>query len=161
MRRKDREVSDEAWMLALIEEAECAHVGLVDGAEPYIVAMNHGLLRSGGALRLAFHCAREGRKLDIIARNPAACAFFHAGGRLIGGDAACEWGYAYRSVLAIGTMRRARSEAERIEALDAIMARHGYQGKPAYDPAVLAATEVLILEIKGMTAKEKPPRIRP
>ncbi len=149
-------------MLAVIEDAECAHVGLVDGAEPYVIALNHGLLRSkAGAHRLAFHCAREGRKLDIMAKNPAACAFFHTSGSLLAEGAACDWGYAYKSVLATGTLRRARDEAERIEALDAIMARHGFLGKPAYDPAVLTATEVLILDIATMTGKEKLPRTRP
>ena len=42
---------------------------LVDGDRPYIVAMSHG----HGERKLHFHCAREGRKLEIIENNPRTC----------------------------------------------------------------------------------------
>ena len=66
MRRRDREITDREKMLEIVAECDCCRLGLVDNGEAYIVPMNFGFEDAGSALTLYFHCAAEGRKLDLI-----------------------------------------------------------------------------------------------
>jgi len=43
---------------------------MIEGKIPYIVPMNFGYEMADGALSLYFHCANEGRKINIIKKNP-------------------------------------------------------------------------------------------
>ncbi|MDP1989561.1 MAG: pyridoxamine 5'-phosphate oxidase family protein, partial [Syntrophales bacterium] len=62
MRREEREIRDQAEIQAIMKEALVCRLGFSDEGMPYIVPMNFGL----GERCLYLHCAREGRKLDII-----------------------------------------------------------------------------------------------
>ena len=72
MRRRDREITDREKMLEIVAECDCCRLGLVDNGEAYIVPMNFGFEDAGSALTLYFHCAAEGRKLDLIAPAPTS-----------------------------------------------------------------------------------------
>jgi len=39
---------------------------MCDNRKPYAVPMNHGFMKG----RFYFHCAKEGRKLEVIRKNP-------------------------------------------------------------------------------------------
>ena len=68
LRRKEKEVTDRARILAAVRRAKHATIALVDGREPYLVTVSHAIDEAGG--RIYFHCAAEGRKLDCIRSNP-------------------------------------------------------------------------------------------
>lgn len=72
MRRKDREVTDSSQIRAVLNKCTHCRLGLYDGEEVYIVPMNFGWTEENGAYALYFHCASEGRKLDILRQNPKA-----------------------------------------------------------------------------------------
>ena len=72
MRRRDREITDREKMLEIVAECDCCRLGLVDNGEAYIVPMNFGFEDAGSALTLYFHCAAEGRKLDLNGLQPCA-----------------------------------------------------------------------------------------
>ena len=40
--RREREVTDPAQILDILNKAKIVHIGLVDGDEPYVVPMNYG-----------------------------------------------------------------------------------------------------------------------
>ena len=69
MRRKEREVIDYAEIEEIIRSAGCAGL-ILGGMYPYIVPMNFGYENVNGRRTLFFHCAGEGRKLDLLRRNP-------------------------------------------------------------------------------------------
>ena len=62
MRRAEKEITDRAQIDSIIQEAGVCRIGLVDGDEAYIVPMNFGY--ADGCLW--FHCAKEGRKMDLV-----------------------------------------------------------------------------------------------
>jgi nitroimidazol reductase NimA-like FMN-containing flavoprotein (pyridoxamine 5'-phosphate oxidase superfamily) len=72
MRRSDREITDAAEIEGLLSGARYTTIALADGDEPYVVTLSCGY--DAAKRRLCFHVAPKGRKLDIIARNPRACA---------------------------------------------------------------------------------------
>ena len=71
MRRKDRELKDMNAIFEVIKNCSVAHVAMVDGGKPYVVALNFGYDRDGDELVLYFHSAYDGKKTDILRKNPA------------------------------------------------------------------------------------------
>ena len=69
LRQAKREVTDRSEVDAIILKASICRLGLVDEGKPYIVPMNFGY--DGECLY--FHCAREGRKIDVLRRSPEVC----------------------------------------------------------------------------------------
>ena len=72
MRRQDRELTDPADLLYVLEKADVCHLALSDNNVPYLVTMNFGLKHDQNLI-LYFHCAREGKKIDILKRNSLVC----------------------------------------------------------------------------------------
>lgn len=73
MRRKDREITDICAILELVSECKVCRLAMTDGGIPYIVPLNYGYEYADGALTFYFHSAKEGRKLEILKKNPAVC----------------------------------------------------------------------------------------
>ncbi len=69
MRRREREIRDQAGIQEILEKGLVCRLGLYDGQYPYVVPMNFGY-RDG---RIYFHCAAEGRKIDILQKNDRVC----------------------------------------------------------------------------------------
>ena len=70
MRRTDRQVADEAGIRAILDRCQICRLALWDEEGPYIVPMSYGYRWDEGGLKLYFHCAGEGRKLDALRRDP-------------------------------------------------------------------------------------------
>ena len=99
MRRTDRQITDRSEIDRLLSEARYATIALAEGDRPYVVTLSCGFDASNN--RLCFHVARSGRKLDIIARNPNACATVIADGGYKHGECA----HPFESVVMTGSMR--------------------------------------------------------
>ncbi len=70
MRRQEREIRDEAEIQEILEKGLVCRLGLYDGQYPYVVPLNYGY-RNGC---MYFHCAREGRKIDILKRTTGSAS---------------------------------------------------------------------------------------
>ena len=154
MRRTDREITGIAEIETIIREADCCHVALCDYNRPYLVALNFGY-KPGKPPVFYFHCAPEGKKLDIIRKNPSAAFFLDTGHELVRGNNACDWGMNYKSVSGTGTIDLVTGPSERNSALNCIMEHYSGTSSHAYDTAVLSKTAVLRLTVLGMTGKKK------
>ena len=69
MRRRDKEITDQAELRRILQDARVCRLAMCDGDRPYLVPMSFAL--DGDDLVL--HSARSGRKLEVLARNPAVC----------------------------------------------------------------------------------------
>jgi nitroimidazol reductase NimA-like FMN-containing flavoprotein (pyridoxamine 5'-phosphate oxidase superfamily) len=67
LRRKEKEITDKAEMKAVLAAAKYVTVAMCRGDEPYLVTLSHGYDQKRNAIY--FHCAREGKKIDILAAN--------------------------------------------------------------------------------------------
>lgn len=155
MRRSEREVTGLENILAILTQCEIIRLGLCVGDQPYIVPMNYGIETVDGKVFIYFHCASEGKKLDMIAQNHHACFEADSSYRLVTGEAACSWSAEYQSVMGEGTIAIVTEETEKARALDLLMKRYGFPGKPAYKAEALAAVTVLRLAVTSMTGKSK------
>jgi uncharacterized protein len=153
MRRSDRQINDLKQMEAILERAQCLRLGLVDNGLAYIVPMSFGMAREGGKLRLYFHSAPEGRKIELIEAEGVASFEADMDIRLIGADQACEFSSAYQSVIGHGTIEVLRGEEEKLHALQVLMEH--YTGKTDWpiDGRSLAGVVAIRLTVETMTGK--------
>ena len=71
MRRSEREITQRDKLLELLDQCQVMHLGLTDGAAPYVVPLHFGWEEKEGEIMLYFHSAPEGRKMDCVRRNPS------------------------------------------------------------------------------------------
>jgi nitroimidazol reductase NimA-like FMN-containing flavoprotein (pyridoxamine 5'-phosphate oxidase superfamily) len=68
LRRKDKEITDEAKVKAILLEARHVTIAMSLNDEPYLATLSHGY--DEGRNCVYFHCAREGKKVEILKTNP-------------------------------------------------------------------------------------------
>ena len=102
MRRSDREITDLGEILSIINDCKVIHLAMVDDGEPYLLPLNFGYACEGGAFSFFCHSAREGRKLDILRKNPTVAFEMDCRGALDEHDVACQCGYYFASVTGVG-----------------------------------------------------------
>lgn len=149
MRRSEKEILDRSQIEAIIQRAQVCRVALCDGSWPYIVPVNFGY--SGGALYI--HSAHEGKKLDILRRNPNVSFEVDIDHALVPGDVACDYTFNYRSVVGFGSATVLRDTAEKRKGMNAIVGH--YMSDDAVIPdAALAGVTLVRIDISSMTGKE-------
>jgi len=121
MRRQDREITDNGEKINIIKKCKVCRVGLSDNNVPYIVPLNYGYTFENETLLLFFHSALEGKKLDILKNNNTACFEVDCDTALVEGEAACNYGYAFKSVIGFGKISILENHDEKIFGLNIIM----------------------------------------
>lgn len=154
MRRKDREVTEFGAMVEIVKACGVCRLGLTDGEGAYIVPLNFGYEAGDGALVLYFHGADAGKKLALLRANPAASFEMDTGHRLVPGDQAEEYTYAYRSVMGRGTVEFLEGREARLAGLNRIMAHYSGREDWPVSEAMLDRTAVYRLRVCSWTAKE-------
>ncbi|MBR5287170.1 MAG: pyridoxamine 5'-phosphate oxidase family protein [Clostridia bacterium] len=112
MRQRRREITDPAIISAMLDRMEILYLGINDGPAPYVVPLNFGFAFVGdGDLEFYFHCARQGHKLDCLARDPNVCvtaaSFVSYANASVKGHL-----HDYRSVIARGVAQQIDPEKE-------------------------------------------------
>lgn len=149
MRRKEKEITDFAQIEAIIRQAKVCRLAMSDNNQPYVVPMSFGYRDSN----LYFHCAKEGRKLDILKVNPRVCFEIDINDELVTAELACNWGMKYQSVIGFGTASIVLDREEKLSALDIIMQQYTDQKEHEYSEKVLEHTLVIKVAIASMTGK--------
>ena len=151
MRRNEREITDRKDIDDIIRRCRVCHLAMCDDGQPYIIPLNFGY--DGNFLY--FHCAPEGRKIDIIKRNNRVGFEFDILNDIVTAERACDWGAKYESVIGSGTVEILADLEAKKEALEWIMRQYG-NGTWDFKEEILKKTLVLrvrILEISGKVRK--------
>ncbi len=154
MRKKDREIQGKEELIQILQKADVARIALSAGGVPYIVAMNYGF-EWADKLLIFFHCAKEGKKLEMMEQNNSVCFQMDTDHELIKGTHTCKWTMNFKSIVGFGMLGRAASPEERKKGLDLIMNHYGHEGEHEYNEKILDLTEVLKLEVTEITGKQK------
>jgi len=149
MRRSEREITDKSAMEDIINASIVCRLGLSDGDEPYIVPLCFGY--QDGALY--FHGAREGKKMDMIRKNPNVCFEFDTNTEMIEAEEACGWSLKYQSVVGFGKAQLVEDPDEKRKALDIIMNQYSDRAYQFPDKAV-EKTGLIKVQIETMTGKQ-------
>jgi len=133
----------------MIKSAHVCRVGLSLDDRPYIVPMNFGY-----ADRTIFlHSALEGKKLEILRRNPQVCVEFDLDHELVQGAKACDWGMKFRSVIGFGRAVFLEDPDEKRHALHIIMRQYAGRGEFSFSDASLNNTAVIQIALEELSGK--------
>jgi nitroimidazol reductase NimA-like FMN-containing flavoprotein (pyridoxamine 5'-phosphate oxidase superfamily) len=148
MRRPKREISDPAELEEVFQSARYLFLGMNDDPAPYLVPLFYGLEKG----TLYIHCAMEGRKLDLIERDPRVGFALSVEPRITKGEAACDFSAVSRSIVGRGTARVVGDDAERARALASIMRHYGSENRE-YRPDSLTRTCILAVDVEELRGK--------
>jgi len=151
MRRSDREVTNLQEIIDILRRAETIRLGLHDESYPYIVPLSFGFEADNDGIAIYFHGAKEGRKHDLIAKDPHVCVeadIFHRYAETPGGITTV-----YESVIGFGTARRVDG-AEAAKGLGLLLTHCGC-GEYAYDQASFEMTWVYKIPLASITGKHR------
>jgi uncharacterized protein len=151
MRKSEKEIKERSEIDSIIRRSQFCRLGLSDDGKPYIVPLAFGY--DGRAVY--FHCAREGRKLDILAKNKSVCLEFDIVEGMVEDGQACGWGFMYQSVIAFGSARVIEDVNEKRDALAVLMAHYSKDTFtfPDDKTEITCAVKVEIKEITGKRSK--------
>ena len=153
MRRSDRAITDELVIDRLLREGKYATIALSGADGPYAVTLSYGY--DAEASRLYFHVAHEGRKIDMIAADPRACATVLSEKGYKQGE--CE--HPFESLVMFGTMRVVTDDHEKLRAIHCLVDHleqdaEGYWFSRSWQLADrLGGFTALAFEIGDITAK--------
>ncbi|GAJ40103.1 pyridoxamine 5'-phosphate oxidase family protein [Saccharococcus caldoxylosilyticus] len=161
MRRDMLGCKDEQKINRFLQEALTGFLGLADGGEPYVVPLN--FVWWNGCVYV--HGAEEGRKIDIIQRNPRVCFTVSEHIGTMVHPVPAKTSTAYMSVMLFGKAEIVSDLDEATDALRQLLGKYvpGYFHRPlsqqhvaSYRSSMGSAAVVIKIIPDLITAKEKP-----
>ena len=149
MRRKDRQMSDEA-AVALLQHADYGVLSsLDDEGQPYGVPVNYAF---DGKDSIYFHGAKEGHKLDNLKIHPKVCF------TVVGNHQVMDWKFstAYASVIAFGIAEEVEGD-DKYQALKMLAMKYSPNFMEKFEKNIDTAiipTQVMKISVKQLTGKE-------
>ncbi|MCH5200754.1 MAG: pyridoxamine 5'-phosphate oxidase family protein [Oscillospiraceae bacterium] len=157
MRRKDREVTDPQKIADIISRCTCCRIGFNDDGEVYIVPLNFGYAVKDNTYTFYFHGAKEGRKIDLISKNPEVgfemdtdfAVYTH--GR---SETACDYTARFQSIIGNGIVSMVSEPEEKKLGLSLLMEHSAGKHDWTFDDKLFNAVAVFKLEVTKLSCKE-------
>ena len=145
MRKKNYQIEEEkAWQC--FDQAPYATVAMIDDTEPYIVPLSMARIDD----ILYFHCAKAGRKWDVLQTNPKVCVNAVS-------DVTCRaFNAFYTSCTLLGEACIVTDKEEKMAALHAISEKYAKEVMDkfdAYATASLEQTGIVRIHVKNISGK--------
>lgn len=149
MRRKEKQITDTAAIRSILDRAIVCRIAICDGNRPYVLPISFGV--DGDCVYL--HCANEGRKLDLINKNPNVCLEFETDVELVPSENNCGISMRFKSAIAFGVAVIVEDPEEKITGLGSIIKHYGFIPNE-YPEHVLDRTTVIRVDIQEITGKQ-------
>jgi nitroimidazol reductase NimA-like FMN-containing flavoprotein (pyridoxamine 5'-phosphate oxidase superfamily) len=158
VRRRDRQVTDEEWIRAMLRETALATLATVDGEQPFLHMNLFAFDEDKHAIYM--HTARVGRTRNNILHNARVCFSVAEMGRLLPADTALEMSVEYASVVVFGRANLVADPSEARHGLQLLLDKYFAHLRPGndYRPITdeeLARTQVYRIEIDEWSGKRK------
>lgn len=150
MRKKNQEITDPVIIEEILSDSEICRLAMMDGDRPYILPFNYGYREHC----IYIHCAPEGKKIDLLQKNPEVCFEIEHTAELIEDEKACKWSELYRSVIGYGKVEIITDFEQKLNGLEIIMRSNGASGPLEFNDKHVDACSVLKLQITTLTAKQ-------
>lgn len=121
MRRNDRMITDREEIVDVLDSCKVFRMAVHDEEGMYIVPLKFGYTYEEDVLKLYFHSAGEGRKVDALAADPMVAIEMDTDHYLVEGPNACSFGYLYSSIVGNGIARKLTEPEEKCAALNCLM----------------------------------------
>ena len=152
---REKLVTDMDEIIKILDNSKVVHVGMIDGNEPYVVPMNYGYTLTDGKLTLWLHCAKRGRKLDVLRANNKVFFEMECGLQPFDGDIACRYGISYSSIMGRGTAEIVDDVEVKKEALTYLMKTQ--TGKDfEFEDKMASIVSIIKIDTAEFTAKHRP-----
>ena len=155
MRRKDREVTDLHEIKEIIDMSKTVCIAMIDQDVPYVLPMSYGYELVNNELILYLHCAKQGRKIDILNTNNNVCFTIFNQGTPIHAETPCNSGYYFSSVIGNGKVEWINENAEKKKALK-IMFEHQSGQEVEFNEQQANSVCVFKIVSDDFSAKKKP-----
>ena len=149
MRRADRALADPELLDALMRQAPTVFLSMQDESGPYVVPLTFGW--DGESLWL--HSALEGKKVDLLKKNPEVGFALVAEQELVPGEPACRWTMRYRSVMGKGVADFITDPDQKMKGLECLMSKFT-PGPYHFDEKALSHTLVIRVRVTELTGKQ-------
>jgi uncharacterized protein len=153
VRRKDKEITESSEIASIIRRSSVCRIAVADAEQPYIVPLCFGY--DDGTLY--FHSAGKGKKIELLQKSRRVCFEFDTVHGVKKGEAPCDWGIRYESVIGIGDVSFIAEPETKKQALNLIMKQYGGEGEWDYPESALAGIVVFKIAIESMTGKRAGP----
>lgn len=153
MRRNDREIKERNEIIKVMEKCDVCRLALNDEGYPYIVPMNFGMNDEDGKLTLYFHCANDGKKLDLIRKDGRASFEMDCEHRLLTNYDEMNCTMEYESVIGRGEIK-ILGEEEKMNALRILMKHYHHENFPINEK-IFPITTVFSLTVSEITGKRR------
>lgn len=153
MRRKDRLVSDFDEMVSIASRARQIIIGMVDDGQPYLVPLDFGYKVHDGILSFYCHSASQGRKIDLMKKNPHISFVLPHSFRIGLGNVPVMWTNAFESVMGEADVVFLEDFDEKLEATQLLMDRYDMGKIPESVYRTLNHMECYRMDVTSMTGK--------
>ena len=155
MRRKDREVTSPAEIFDILSRCDTLRIAMNGTEYPYIVPVSFGAERVNGQTVVYFHCAREGKKLDLLRADPRVAVE----GDIFIKTETTDHGITtrYESAIGFGECSFPEDEEEIKHGLRLICGHYGYIGYSLDDCRALQFLRVGKIVLRELTGKRNLP----
>lgn len=143
-------IQDSQQIETILSTAKFLHLALSDAETPYIVPMSFGYKEKV----IYLHSSREGRKIDILKRNPRVCFEVDIETEVITAEDPCKYNVRYRSVIGHGQAKFLEDYNEKVEGLTVLSEHYGKKGPFEFEEWKVNRLCVIKIEIEKMTGKE-------
>lgn len=158
VRRRDRAVTDETWIVDFLRRAPMGVLALSLDGQPFV---NSNLfVYDEKTHAIILHTAREGRLRSVVEQSPRACFSASEMGRLLPAAEALEFSVEYAGVSAYGNVEIIEDQAESTRLLQLLLDKYFPHLKPGKDyrpiiPEELKRTAVYAMHIEEWVGKKK------
>lgn len=156
MIRKDREITDKKAILEIIRRCHICHLAFndIEDGFPYIVPLNFGIMTDENRVWLVFHCARRGKKLDLLNKDNRVAFAMECDVALVYNPAHGHNTDIFKSVTGRGLAHIVKDEADKIEMLQALVDRY-HDNKLTVTAKDASHCTIFCVEVTEMWGKEK------
>ncbi len=152
MRRTDREITDPGEIFGILQRCTSMNLGMNSPDYPYVIPMTFGSELTDRGICVYFHCANEGRKLELIEADNRVCVEAHIYERIEqteSGDITAR----YESVIGFGRVFRITEQKDKVRALKVMLDHYNSSGFPVTSCKGLSKVEVYGILLEDVTGK--------
>ena len=153
MRRKDRAITDPARIQEIFDRCDHLVLTMEDGDYPYAVPLSFGYKKTGDQYTLYVHCAQEGKKMDLLKKNPNVGLCLARTEAILTADIACKYSARFESVIGTGKVTFLTGLEEKKEALTHIIQKYNDGAPITFQEAAVEKTAVAAISLLSYEAK--------
>jgi nitroimidazol reductase NimA-like FMN-containing flavoprotein (pyridoxamine 5'-phosphate oxidase superfamily) len=150
MIRAEKEITNRREIDSILSKATVCRIGFIDHETPYIVPLNFGYHDNC----LYFHSAPNGKKIELLKRNPLVCFEVELDLQIINTGIPCKWSMHYTSVIGYGAASFITDTQQKQKALSIIIDHYSPGTSYEFPEKNLHEVIVIKIEINQMTGKK-------